>query len=134
MGEGILAFDLHCKNRKWRAWIEKAVRPNIEFLLKNQLPDGTWSKMPQTSWDRTRWPGIIDYLIWYYERVEHDPRIAQAVRRFDAFVLNPERAKSLGLLNRGAEGGVKSNSFNTATSLTGRALADILSPDVDSKW
>jgi hypothetical protein len=134
VGEGILAFDLHCGQPHWRAWIEKAVQPNIEFLLKTQLPDGTWSKLPQTSWDRTRSPGIIDYLIWYYGHVKPDPRIAQAVQKFDAFVLDPEKAKSFGLLNRGVEGGVKANSFNTATSLTGRALADILSPDVDSKW
>lgn len=134
VGEGILAFDLHCDRPQWRAWIEKAVQPNIEFLLRNQLADGTWSKLAPTSWDRTRWPGIIDYLIWYYERVKPDPRVAEAVRRFDAFVLDPEKGKSLGLLNRGATGGAKASSFNTVTSLTGRALADILSPDIDSKW
>ena len=134
VGEGILAFDLHCDQPQWRASIEKAVHPNIDFLLRTQLPDGTWSKLPQTSWDRTRSPGIINYLIWYYGHVNADPRIAQAVQRFDAFVLDPAKAKSFGLLNRGAAGGVKANSFNTATSLTGRALADILSPDVDSKW
>jgi hypothetical protein len=134
VGEGILAFDLHCDQPQWRSWIEKAVKPNIEFLLKTQLPDGTWSKLPQTSWDRTRSPGIIDYLVWYYGHVKHDPRVAQAVQRFDAFILDPEKAKSFGLLNRGAQGGERANAFNTATSLTGRALADILSPDVDSKW
>ena len=134
VGEGILSFDLHCDQPEWRAWIEKAVQPNIEFLLKNQLPDGTWSKLAPTSWDRTRWPGVVDYLIWYYEHVNHDPRVAGAVQKFDAFVLDPEKGKSLGLLNRGAVGGVKSNSFNTVTALTGRALADILSPGVDSKW
>ena len=134
VGEGILAFDLHCDQPAWRAWIEKAVQPNIEFLLKTQLQDGTWSKLAQTSWDRTRSPGVIDYLIWYYGHVNHDPRVAKAVRRFDAFILDGEKAKSFGLLNRGAEGGVKASAFNTATSLTGRALADILSPDVDTKW
>jgi hypothetical protein len=134
VGEGILAFDLHCDQPEWRGWIEKAVQPNIEFLLKNQLADGTWSKLPPTSWDRTRWPGVIDYLIWYYEHVNGDPRVAQAVQKFDAFVLDPEKGKSLGLLNRGAVGGVKANSFNTVTSLTGRALAEILSPGVDSQW
>jgi hypothetical protein len=134
VGEGILAFDLHCDQPAWRAWIEKTVQPNIEFLLKTQLPDGTWSKLPQTGWDRTRSPGIINYLIWYYGHVNHDPRIAQAVQRFDAFLLDPEKAKSFGLLSRGAVGGEKIEAFNTATSLTGRALAAILSPDVDSKW
>ena len=38
VGEGILAFDLHCDQPEWRAWIEKAVQPNIEFLLKNSAP------------------------------------------------------------------------------------------------
>jgi hypothetical protein len=134
VGEGILAFDLHCDQPQWRAWIEKAVQPNIEFLLRTQLPDGTWSKLAQTSWDRTRSPGVIDYLVWYYERVNHDPRIASAVQRFDAFILDSDKAKSFGLLNRGAVGGEKAAAFNTATSLTGRTLADIISPDVDSKW
>jgi hypothetical protein len=134
VGEGILSFDLHCGQTEWQAWIEKAVRPNIEFLLRTQLPDGTWSKLPQTSWDRTRWPGVVDYLIWYYEHVHRDPRVRSAVQKFDAFVLDPEKGKSLGLLNRGAVGGVKANAFNTVTALTGRALADILSPGVDSKW
>jgi len=134
VGEGILTFDLHCNDRHYRHWIQKAVAPNIEFLLKNQLPDGTWSKLGPTTWDRTRWPGIIDYLIWYYENANHDPRIAQAVQRYDVFILDADKGKSLGLLNRGAVGGVKANSFNTVTSLTGRALADILSPNIDSKW
>ena len=136
VGEGILSFDLYCGKRAWKSWIEKAAKPNIEFLLRAQLPDGTWSEMGRTSWDRTRSPGIIDYLIWYYEHVDRDPRIMQAVQRFDAFILNPENGKSYGLLNDGAEADSKSasNAFNTATSLTGRALADILSPGVDARW
>ncbi len=136
VGEGFLSFDLYCGNPAWKSWIEKAVRPNIEFLLQNQLPDGTWSKMGQKSWDRTRSPGIVDYLIWYYEHVDRDPRIVKAVQRFDAFVLNPENGKSYGLLNDDANPGVKdeNNSFNTITSLTGRALADILSPGIDASW
>lgn len=136
VGEGILSFDLHCGNPAWRAWIGKAVRPNIEFLLRTQLPDGTWSKQSRKSWDRTRSPGIANYLIWYYAHVEHGPRVAQAVRRFDAFVINPQNGKSYGLLNDGAcpESEEEVGAFNAATSLTGRALADIVSPGVDSRW
>ncbi len=136
VGEGILSFDLHCGNPKWETWIEKAVRPNIEFLLRTQLANGTWSKLGRTSWDRTRSPGIIDYLIWYYDHVDHDPRIARAVRQFDSFIVNRENGKSFGLLNDGANPNSKgsANAFNTATSLTGRAVADILSPGVDSHW
>jgi hypothetical protein len=136
VGEGIISFDLHCGNPAWRAWIERAVKPNIEFVLRTQLPDGTWSKLGRTSWDRTRSPGIVNYLIWYYERVDRDPRVTQAVRRFDAFIIKPEKGKSYGLLNDGANPGPKdkASAFNTATSLTGRALAGIVSPGVDSRW
>jgi hypothetical protein len=136
VGEGIVSFDLHCGNPAWCAWIQKAVKPNIGFLLRTQLPDGTWSKHGQKSWDRTRSPGIVNYLIWYYEHVYQDPRVAQAVQRFDAFILKPEDGKAFGLLNMGANPGQtdKANAFNTATSLTGRALAGIVSPSVDSRW
>lgn len=136
VGEGILSFDLYCGNHDWQKWIERAVKPNIEFLLRNQLADGTWSKLGQKSWDRSRSEGVVDYLIWYYENVERDPRVAQAVRRWDDYVLNPENARAYGLLNAGADYGPKdeNNSFNTATALTGRALADILSPAVDARW
>jgi hypothetical protein len=136
VGEGILSFDLYCDKRNWQKWIEKAVKPNIEFLLRNQLADGTWSQLGQKSWDRTRSPGIVDYLIWYYDHVDRDTRIARAVQRFDAYVVNPEHGKSYGLVNDGAGEGAKdtNGSLNTATALTGRALADILSPGVDAHW
>jgi hypothetical protein len=136
VGEGILSFDLYSGKRSWQKWIEKAVKPNIEFLLRNQLPDGTWSQLARNSWDRTRSVGIVDYLIWYYEHVHRDPRVAQAVQRWDAYILSPENAKAYGILNADADPGSndKSNSFNTATALTGRALADILSPGVDARW
>jgi hypothetical protein len=136
VGEGIISFDLHCGNPAWRAWIERAVKPNIEFLLRTQLPNGTWSNLGRTSWDRTRSPGIVNYLIWYYEHVDRDPRVAQAVRRFDAFIIKHENGKSYGLLNDRANPGPrdKASAFNTATSLTGRALAGIVSPGVDSRW
>lgn len=136
VGEGVVSFDLYCGNPVWKSWIEKTVRPNIEFLLRTQLPDGTWSKLGQKSWDRTRSPGIINYLTWYYNHVDRDPRIVKAVQRFDAFIVVPANGKSYGLLNDGADYGPKdkASAFNTATSLTGRALADIVSPDVDAKW
>lgn len=136
VGEGILSFDLYCGNKSWQTWIEKAVKPNVDFLLRNQLADGTWSTLGHKSWDSSRSIGIVDYLIWYYEHVDKDPRVASAVERWDAYVLNPENAKAYGLLNAGADPGPKdvNNSFNTATALSGRALADILSPGVDARW
>lgn len=136
VGEGILSFAMYCHNPKWTKWIGAAVRPNIEFLLRTQLPDGTWSTEAPKSWDRTRSPGIVDYLIWYYTHIKHDPRIPVAVRRFDAHVITPEGGKSFGLLNSGAQTGPTdvNHAWNTATSLTGRTLADILKPGIDAAW
>lgn len=136
VGEGILSFDLYCGKDAWRKQIQATVKPNIEFLLRNQLPDGTWSQLGQKSWDRSRSIGIVDYLIWYYQNVDRDPRIASAVSHWDAYVLNSENAKAYGVLSAGADFGTKdaNNSFNTATALVGRSLADILSPNIDARW
>ena len=136
VGEGVIAFDLYCDEPSWKSWIEKIVRPNVDFLLRTQLANGTWSELEQTSWDRTRSSGIVDYLIWYYRHVYPDPRIVKAVQRFDAFVLNANDGKSYGLLYDGAKSNTRNgiNAFNTVTSLTGRAVADIISPGIDAKW
>jgi len=136
VGEGILSFDLHSGNLAWQKWIEQAVKPNIEFLLRNQLPDGTWSQLGVKTWDRTRSTGVVDYLIWYYEHVDRDARVAASVQRWDAYVVNPENERGYGLLNAGADPGPEDvwNCFNTVTALTGRSLADILSPQVDARW
>jgi hypothetical protein len=140
VSEGVIAFDRYCGHSAWRSWIRTTVRPNIEYLLRHQLPDGTWSKNGRVSWDRTRSPGIINYLIWYYDQVHPDPRLQKAVQRFDAFVTNPKNGKSYGLLIDGAKIGhdrsvfQEKTSLNIVTGLTGRALAGILKPGVDTTW
>lgn len=136
VGEGVIAFALHCDDPAMEAWIGKTVRPHIEFLLRTQLPNGTWSKLGRVSWDRTRSPGIVNYLIWYYDHVDPDPRVQKAIQRFDAFVTDPKNGKSYDLLMDGAEEGTGQPKFssNAATGLTGRALADILDPGVDARW
>lgn len=98
-----------------------------------QNANGTWAK-PGSS-DQARSPGVINLLTWYYEHIHHDPRVARAVRRFDAFILNPRESKAWGLLGSGAAtkkwNGV---TVDVARSLTGRALADIVEPGVDARW
>jgi len=140
VGEGVIAFDLHCQKKSWQKWIEGAVKPNIEFLLRTQLANGTWSEMPQTSWDRTRSIGIIDYMIWYYDHVKKDQRILDAVHKWDNYVLSDtndhENGKAYGLVYDGNEGTGRGqvSAFNTASSLTGRALADMITPGIDAEW
>jgi hypothetical protein len=138
VSEGVIAFDLYCGNPAWSKWIQKTVRPNISFLLRNQLPNGTWAESSDLrDWNKTRSPGIINYLIWYYDHVDPDPQIQKAIQCFDATVTNPKTGKEYGLLIDGVRnvGNRKHvNPLNTLTGLTGRALADILKPGVDVNW
>jgi hypothetical protein len=141
VGEGIIASHRYSDQPEWRAEIEKRIRPHIRFLLDNQNPNGTWGvRMPKTismcsgKMDMTRSPGIVNLLIWYYNRVARDPRIVTGVRRFALLFINPEEAKSYGLLQAGAGADEECSNSNTVTSLTGLAAADILSPGIASNW
>ena len=133
IGEGLLSFDLYCGKPAWRKEIRQRIKPHIDWLLRTQNPDGTWSV--QGNWDQKRSPGIINFLIWYYDHVQKDPRIPAAVRKFNAFILVPANGKAFGMLNEGAVPGPKDQTaYDCVTGLTGRALADILKPGVDAQW
>jgi hypothetical protein len=133
IGEGLLSFERYCGKHAWQKEFRTGIKPHIEWLLKTQNPDGTWS-VPG-DWDQKRSPGVINFLIWYYERVEKDPRIPAATRKFNAFILVPENARRFGLLNEGAVPGPKAQTaYDCVTGLTGRALADMLQPGVDTQW
>ncbi len=133
VGEGLLSFDTYCRKGEWRKEIRRKIKPHIDYVLKTQNPDGTWS-VPGP-WDQKRSPGIINFLIWYYRHVEKDPRIPAATEKFEAFLLVPENAKRFGLLNEGAIPESKNQiAHDCVTGLTGRALADMLKPGVDVQW
>ncbi len=132
-GEGLLSFDRYCGKRAWKKELRAKIKPHIDYVLKTQNPDGTWS-VPGL-WDQKRSPGIINFLIWYYQDVEKDPRIPRVIQKFEAFILVPANGKTFGLLNEGPtiESG-KINGYECVTSLTGRALADMLKPGIDVEW
>lgn len=130
VGEGVLSFDLYCGNPAWRRWIQGAIRPNIDFLLRTQNANGTWAK--PGSLDQARSPGVINLLTWYYEHVHRDSRVAQAVRRFDAFLLNRRESKAWGLF--AGPSIWKGTQVDVARCITGRAVADIVQPGVDARW
>jgi hypothetical protein len=138
VGEGILFFDKYCKNAAWKKELHQRVRPHIEFLLRAQSPEGHWRRdRYRTEADRifdlTRTPGIANLLIWYYREVHKDRRVLEAVRKFNRYLLDPENAKAFGVLTAGATIGPGRNqiALDSATSLAGRALADIIRPGVD---
>lgn len=134
VGEGLLSFDLYSNQATWRSELDADVTPHIEWLLRTQNPDGSWAV--KNSSDQKRSPGVVNLLIWYDSHVKHDPRIVDAVRKFDRFLLTPGQAKAFGLLSAdgGDNGAPATEGGDVVTSLTGRALADILQPGVDSKW
>jgi hypothetical protein len=112
------------------------IKPHIDYVLKTQNPDGTWA--PHSNWDQKRSPGIINFLIWYHQHVEKDPRIPRATQKFEAYVLNPENGRDFGLLHVGAIPDPQNQQavigYDCVTGLTGRALADLLQPGVDAQW
>jgi hypothetical protein len=141
VGEGLIAFDLFCDQPEWKVQIERTIKPHIEFLLRSQNSNGTWGvRRPAANseclgiGDPARSPGVVNLLIWYYLHVDKDPRIVSAVCKFDQFLVNPEQAKRFGLLSAGAPFVRDCSNTDTATSLTGRALSDILDPGITAKW
>jgi rhamnogalacturonyl hydrolase YesR len=136
VGEGLLSFDLYCGRPDWQQEVRAKIKPHIDYVLKTQNPDGSWA--PPSNWDQKRSPGIVNFLIWYWQHVERDPRIPAATRKFEAFILNPENGRKFGLLNAGAVPDLKVQQevigFDCVTGLTGRALADMIQPGVDAQW
>jgi hypothetical protein len=136
VGEGLLSFDLYCGRPDWQRELRARIRPHLDYILRTQNPEGTWA--PLSNWDQKRSPGIVNFLIWFHEHVDQDPRIPRATQRFAAFVLEPENGRRFGLLNAGAVPDPKDQQavigYDCVTGLTGRALADMLLPGVDARW
>ncbi len=128
VGEGLLSFDLYSNQPAQRTELDADVAPHIEWLLRTQNPDGSWAV--KNSSDQKRSPGVVDLLIWYDSHVKHDERIVAAVRKFDRFLLTPGQAQAFGLLSADSGNGGASGSegAEVVTALSGRAVADILSP------
>jgi hypothetical protein len=133
VGEGVLSFDLYCGQPEWRKEIRAKIKPHIEWLLRTQNPDGTWA-VPGY-WDQKRSPGVVNFLVWYYNHVRKDPRILSAVRKFEKFILVPEQAKAFGIMVDGSKAELKDRvGYDCVTGLTGRAIADLIRPGVDAEW
>ena len=136
IGEGVVAFDLHCNQPEWQAEIRRKIEPHIEWLIRTQNCNGTWAIMD--SHDQKRSPLIVSFLSWYHRHVKKDERIVEAIRRYDRYLLMPANAKFYGLLNWGARPGVpiagEDESNDVLTAIVGLAIAEIISPGITSNW
>jgi len=100
-----------------RAEIAREVKPSIEWVLRQQRPDGTWGE--PRSGDQQRSAGVVSFLTWYYGEVDKDPRVAEAVQKYFRFLLDPERGSACG-----------AKEFVRATGFVGLAVSEALRPGV----
>jgi len=129
VGEGLIAFDRHAATDAWRTELREGIRPHVEFLLRTQNPDGSWG-VPGSE-DQKRSPGVANLLTWWVVDVEDDPRVRRALCRFEAFLGQREKASAFGIVPAGATG---IQDHLIVTALSGRALAALLAPGIDTRW
>jgi hypothetical protein len=121
-GEGFLAAWIYVDDPEFRERLGRRVKPHIEWVLRTQNDDGSWAR--KGSGDQLRSHGIINMLLWYNEHISADPRVVSAVQRWYLLVLDEEKSAYLRVPGDGI-----------ATSLTGRALLEIVRPGVDCyRW
>jgi hypothetical protein len=113
--EGFFAVDMHLKDKDLRELLRKELRPTIQWLLTRQNTDGSWGEL--RSQDQQRSPRAVSLLTWYYRSIERDPKIAEAVRRYCRFILNPANSRAYGV-----------KELVRTTGFVGLTVADILSP------
>ncbi|MBN1491853.1 MAG: hypothetical protein JXA69_18220, partial [Phycisphaerae bacterium] len=93
--EAFIAADIHLKDAALREAMKKELRPSVEWLLKRQNADGSWGTL--RSPDQQRSPRVVTLLSWYYREVDHDPKVAEAVRKYCRFLLDPANSKAYGV-------------------------------------
>ena len=121
-GEGFIAAWTYIADPDFRKSLGRRVRPHIEWLLRTQNADGSWAQ--KGSADQLRSHGVVNLLLWYHHNIQPDPRIAEALRRYVALLLDTKRSAYLHIPGNGI-----------ATSLAGRALVEIIRPGVDCyRW
>ncbi len=93
--EGFVAADRHLKDRGLHEKLSKDLEPCVQWMLKGQKADGSWGKL--RSADQQRSPRAVTLLTWYYDRVKPDPKVAESVKRYCGFLLNPENSRAYGV-------------------------------------
>lgn len=130
-GEGFIAAWTYIDDPDFRRELEQRVRTNIEWILRTQNRDGSWSDYG--SQQQLRSHGVVNLLVWYYHNVFKDPRIAHALQRYYLLLLDEPRSKYLRIPG---DYQVPVKSVGTiGTAIAGRALVDIIKPGVDcNRW
>jgi hypothetical protein len=113
-GEGLIAAWRHRCDPTLQDQIVQETGPCVEWLLRNQNPDGSWGA--KQSGDQQRSAGVVTLLAWHFRAGKNDERIAQAVAKYCRFLLVRKLP--------GVEQPVRTTGF------TALAVADLIQPGV----
>ena len=94
-----MAADVLLAESAIRERLRTALRPHVDWLLREQKPDGRWDSGVPGEFART--PAIADFLVWYDERCESRPEVRAAVRRAGLLLVGPAQWEATGLFRAG---------------------------------
>jgi hypothetical protein len=114
--EGFVAADLLLENEAVGAALRRELAPSVQWMLDRQNADGSWGKL--RSADQQRSPRAVTLLTWAHRWIDPAEPVATAVRRYCAYLLDPENSRAYGVKEL-----VRTSGF------VGLAVADILQPD-----
>ena len=116
--EGWMAADVLLGEPAVLEQLRAALRPHVDWLLREQLPDGRWDSGATGEFART--PAIVDFLVWYDERCESRAEVRAAVRRAGLLLVDPTQWEATGLFRAGSHHEVQ-------RALSGRSLVALAS-------
>jgi hypothetical protein len=114
-GEAFVAVDTCLKDSELRLLFRKELKSTARWLVAKQNPEGYWGE--HLSQDGVRSPLCMAFLAWYYNNVDPDTEVADAVRRYCQFLLDPANSQVHG---------VKKNAL--LTGFVGVAVAEVMVP------
>jgi len=93
--EAFVAADMYLKDADLHKHLSKELQQTVRWFLGRQKPDGSWGEL--RSADQRRSPRAVTLLTWYYRQVQADPPIADSVRRYCQYLLDPKNSMAYGV-------------------------------------
>ncbi len=97
--EGWMAADLLLGGRDVRASLRAVLPRHVDWVLRQQRPDGRWDSGAVGEFART--PAIIVFLVWYDRRIESRADVRAAIQRAGLRLADPQQWAATGLFNTG---------------------------------
>jgi len=113
--EAFVAADMHLGDADLHKHLGKELQHTVRWFLGRQKPDGSWGGL--RSGDQRRSPRAVTLLTWYYRQVQADPKVADSVRRYCQYLLDPKNSTAYGV-----------KELVITSGFVGLTVADILSP------